>query len=396
MLMNQIELEPYIESVMRRYDNFEIQRRPFNIKCKCHICGDSKRDASQARLNAYYYDGSLMLNCYNCGSSYNAISYLKLFHPYEYGLYQDKVREQKVRRFKRKVELEEREEEEKYNSLFTTFEEALEEEKKVEYPKELPYCYCLTDIVEEHPIIQYVKGRMIPRDKWHRLFFTTEFKKLANYACPGTYSKEEPEPRLVIPIYNEDGYIESFQGRSLREGKYVVRYVTIKFDESATKIYGLDTVDESEVAFFLEGQLDSLFIDNGLAITGGNISIRELNKYYPYERAFILDNEPRHQDTINRIEKLINSGESIVLFDRVNWEGKDINQFIQNGVTIEEINSYIRENVLTGLEARLRFMAWKQVDTDIIRRERRNNYRQEQRKKGVDRFFDMVRNKKCS
>lgn len=386
---DNFELESLIESAMMKFDNFEIQRRPFNVRCKCHICGDSRRDATQSRLNAYYHRDDLMINCYNCGYSNGASHYLRLYHPYEWGIYLHKIRSERINKFVKSDNTEVKE--------VKTIEEYLNdinhtevEKPKVEYPRELPLCYPINDIEESHQIIKYIKERMIPKDKWYRLFFTTEFRKLANIVVPNTFRFDDPEPRLVIPIYNKEGYIESFQGRALRSDARE-RYMTIKYSEEATKIYGLDTVNPNKTAYFLEGQIDSLFIDNGMAITGGNISLNELDEVYSGDRAFIMDNEDRHPDTIKRIQKLLFSGEKIVLFDKVNWEGKDINAFVQNGVSIEDINKYISKNTLSGLEAQLRFTHWNKVNPVMIKEERKGNYRQEKRKQNVSHFFDKIK-----
>lgn len=394
------EVEHILERAMSKFENYDVKRKPYNIRCRCHICGDSRTDRRQARLNAYYYKDALRLNCYNCGYQSSAIYYLRNFHPYEYGIYSDNKREEWLRSMKREHEasnlpkslsLEDQllgiqtHQEEVKDDLITEIEPS-----GPIYPTSLPYCMRLDEIDEDHAIVKYVKDRMIPRNKWHRLFFTTKFIELANYASPGMYPRVYPEPRLVIPIYNVDGGIESFQGRALSD-KARDKYITVKFDESATKIYGLDTVDPNSTAYFLEGQIDSLFIDNGMAITGGAISTHDLNTVYSGDRAFIMDDESRHPDTIQRIEKLLASGEKIVLFDKVNWKGKDINQYIQNGISVKDINKYIRENTIGGVVAQSRFIDWKNVDTTRIKNERKDRYRNDHKSKLLQEMYEKLK-----
>ncbi|MBQ0741482.1 hypothetical protein J9332_45140, partial [Aquimarina celericrescens] len=76
-----------------------------------------------------------------------------------------------------------------------------------------------------------------------------------------TYPIAKPEPRLVIPIFDKKGKIESFQGRALRDGAKS-KYITIKACEESTKISGQDTIDPLKTVYLLEGPLDSLFVDN--------------------------------------------------------------------------------------------------------------------------------------
>lgn len=395
--MDNLELEELVDSAFMSFDNYHYQRKPFNVSCKCHICGDSRKDKSQSRLNAYYYRDEIMVNCYNCGFSSGVKYYLRTYHPNQWSIYSDKVKSSKLMALqKQRIDEIDKDfiKKGKYSTIddilgnIETMEEEVEEE--IIFPTELPLCYRIDEIDEEHPVVDYVKSRMIPRDKWHRLFFTTEFRKLANIVSPGTYHRESPEPRLVIPIYNREGRIESFQGRALREGSGM-RYLTIKYCEEATKIYGLDTMDDTKTVYLMEGQIDSLFIENGLAITGGNISLEDLDELVPRNRAFIMDHEDRHPDTIQRIQKLLDGGESIVLFDKTDWKGKDINQFVENGISIEEINSYIKENTLSGLHARMRFNDWAKVDLVRVKRERRERYRNDKREEAMNQLFESIK-----
>jgi len=318
---------------------------------------------------------------------------MRNFHPYEYGVYADKKKSEWLENLRKSKELPTSVslEDQLYgNTVEVQPETIVKDVETFEYPTTLPYCMRLDEIDEEHAIVKYVIDRKIPRNKWHRLFFTTNFIKLANYASPNMYKIEYPEPRLVIPIYNENGGIESFQGRALKDGARD-KYLTVKFNENATKIYGLDTVDPSKTAYFLEGQIDSLFIDNGLAITGGNISTDEIDRVYKGDRAFIMDNEDRHPDTIQRIEKLLRSGEKIVLFDKVSWKGKDINQFVIDGISIREINEYIKANTLEGAVAMARFIAWKNVDVGMVKHERRERYRNDHRERLLEKMMEKLK-----
>ena len=60
------------------------------------------------------------------------------------------------------------------------------------------------------------------------------------------------------------------------------------------------------------------------------------------------------------LEKNINIGYNVVLWpDSV--VGKDINEMILSGKTVEEIVDMIKENTFSGLEAIARFSSWKKV-----------------------------------
>lgn len=311
----------------------------FKLNARCPICGDSHTDMNKARFWCYPFKDSLRVKCFNCDYSQWFNVFLKDEHE---GLYRDYLLE------KRKEQM-----------IFTR--EPIREKAvpKKEFIPELITCTRLDKLPKNHPIVKYVRTRMIPEDKYNRLWFTYEWPKLVNTINPGTYKNETNEPRLVIPIFSPEGKIESFQGRALRADA-PQKYITIKASDQSTKIYGLDTVKPTAMVYFLEGPLDSLFVDNGAAITGGSVDLASLP--FRGNRAFIMDNESRHPDTIKRMKKLIDAGEKIVLWDKAPWQAKDINEMITDcGATHEQINQYIKDNTLSGLMAQLRFKTWCKI-----------------------------------
>lgn len=315
------------------------------LNFRCHICGDSDKDAFKARGWFYEYEGKVRYGCFNCNNNFAIGQYLKEYHPDTF----------------RKWLMEKRKESGSWESTSKQEEPKIEQFNKKLYVEDLPFCSRLDTLPVEHPIIKYVSQRKIPVEKYNLLWFTMDWRKLVNSVHADTYpgdSAEQKEPRLVIPIFNEQKKIESFQGRALRANSNN-KYITIKAHENASKVYGLDRVVEGDV-FFLEGPIDSLFIFNGAAITGGQLGLSEV----PYEgrRVWVMDNERSHPDTIRRIETLINAGERVVLFDKCKYQSKDINDMIvKEGASIEEINEYLRNNIVQGLMAQLRFKKWRRI-----------------------------------
>ncbi|MFP9048336.1 hypothetical protein, partial [Enterococcus faecalis] len=203
-----------------------------------------------------------------------------------------------------------------------------------------------------------VKARCIPKDKWKYLWFTTEWPKLVNSIAPGTYKKEISEPRLVIPIYNANGKAESFQGRALKKDA-PQKYITIKAYPEATKIYGVERVKDGDV-YVLEGPIDSLFIENGIAITGGQLDLEVVP--FKDRRVWVLDNEPRHPDTIKRMTKLVDAGERVMFWDKSPWKSKDVNDMIRKeGATPEQIMEYMKNNIAQGLMAKMRLSKYAKI-----------------------------------
>ena len=68
----------------------------------------------------------------------------------------------------------------------------------------------------------------------------------------------------------------------------------------------------------VEGPLDSLFIDNCIAIAGADVPNLDCNF------TVIFDNEPRNKELLKQIEKTIDKGYNVCLWPQ-NLRWKDIN-----------------------------------------------------------------------
>ena len=335
--------QEFAERLMSTYSQYrKVSVSPFKLNCRCPICGDSLKDEFKARFWTYEYQGTIMCHCFNCDISLGFKSLLKDKDP-------DMYRQMLLEITKERG----------YTSrpgpvIINT------KPEPVKIIDILPGCERLDKMPKDHPIIKYIQSRKIPESEWYRLYFTMEWPKLCNTIKPGTYKSETKEPRLVIPIYNKQGKMESFQGRALTPNASQ-KYITIKSCENATKIYGTNLVDETkDYVYYMEGPLDSIFIKNAVAITGGSIDLSVAP--YPDKRVWILDNEPRHPDVKKRVMKLIEQNEKIVIWDKSPWKSKDINDMIiKEGATPEQITEYFNNNVIHGLMAKHRAGLWFKV-----------------------------------
>lgn len=315
---------------------------PMRLNCRCPVCGDSVKDKFKARFWFYYWKNAPMVHCYNCDYSSGFSNFLKeydedLFNEYQMEKFKESASGKKP--IPKKVEVK-------------------KEQSKV--VNDLVDCTRIDLLPETHPIIKYVENRKIPKAKWDRLWFTSKWQHLCNKINEGTFENPKPEHRLVIPIRNAAGKIESFQGRSLVKNSKI-KYMTIKADENSTKIYGQDTIDDSipHVMIF-EGPIDSLFVENGLAITGGSLSLDVVP--YKDRRIWVLDNEPRHPDTIKRMNKLIEAGEKVCFWDAAPWKSKDINDMVKNeNADPSDIQKYILDNSESGLMAKVRMIKFCKI-----------------------------------
>lgn len=316
----------------------QVSTMPFKLNCSCPVCGDSATDRLKARFWYYEYKGTMFCHCFNCDYS---SGFGRFLENHDESLYREYLLE------KRK--------EETFGKKETP--RVVETEISEKFTKKLiierlDFCERLDRLPENHPIVKYVENRSIPKAAYKRLWFTSQWQELVNKNKP-TFDNPKKECRLVIPIYNREGKIESYQGRALSSAARQ-KYMTIKAHEDASKIYGVDTVDESKQwVYVMEGPIDSLFIPNTIAITGGSLDLDSVP--YKDKRIWVLDNENRHTDTIKRMNKLIASGERVCFWDEAPWKSKDINDMVaKEGANPKDIEDYIIHNWATGLMAQLR------------------------------------------
>lgn len=213
----------------------------------------------------------------------------------------------------------------------------------------------ISQLRPDHPVKRYVDNRKIPPNTHHRLFYAPKFKHWINSVIPEKFKGDaDDEPRLIIPFIDREGNCFGVQGRSFKPNG--LRYITIMFDENKPKIFGLDTVDWNKDVFVLEGPIDSLFIPNAIAMAGADLSLKELSiKDQKGKLIYVFDNEPRNEQIVKRMEKVIDSGYNIVIWPE-QIQQKDINDMI-----IDRINpiQIINENIFFGLGAKARLSQWK-------------------------------------
>lgn len=319
---------------------------PLKINFRCHICGDSAKDAYAKRGWFYEQKGEMWYGCFNCDYRKPFAAYLKDQNPEKYREYlleKRKERGENIKPPKEETDLT------KFTKVIRVIKQSVIEEHATRLDK-LP---------QGHPALLYMQKRAIPQNKMCLFWFTMDWRGLANKVVPETYKTILPEPRIIIPIFDDKGGISAMQGRALRSTEKL-RYITIKASDDANKIFGLERAKEDQPIFYLEGPIDSVFIDNALAIVGGVMALEDAP--YKKTRAWVLDNEPRSKDTCKRIRKLIEAGERVVLWDKAPWPSKDVNDMIlKDGASIDEINEYLKSNIVQGLSAKMRFGNWCKV-----------------------------------
>jgi len=154
---------------------------------------------------------------------------------------------------------------------------------------------------DNHIAKVYLKKRQIPEQYYSKIYFAENFKTFVDGLFLDHNKILYEEPRIVFPFYDEKNILQGIQGRAIGASK--IRYITIKAHESAKKVYGLDTVDFSKRIYVVEGPIDSLFLDNAIALMDAS-----LYKASPLigkaDFVFIYDNENRNKQIVQNMEMI--------------------------------------------------------------------------------------------
>ena len=332
--------QKYINLCTSRVEKFKkVRDNLWNFRCP--ICGDSKKHKNKARGFVYRKKASFFYKCHNCGVGLTFNNFLKHI---DHGLYT----EYRVEKYK--------EGETQGNTPIpdkSPFKfEAPKFDKSMN--KHLDNLSKFSDLKEDHPALSYVKNRKIPKEHWDKLYLADKFYEWSNSIFPEKFKSINIDyPRLVIPFFDKSGEIFAYQGRAF--GKEEPRYITLKIVSEKEKIYGLERINYDSHVYVVEGPLDSLFIDNCIAVAGADLNLLELS---PNSTTVIYDNEPRNKHTVERMFKSVDRNYHVVVWPQ-DLKQKDINDMYLSG--IEDVKSFIDVHTYQGLEAYLKINQWKKI-----------------------------------
>ncbi len=301
---------------------------------RCPYCGDSKKHKNKTRGYIFSVKGDHVFKCHNCGITRSFSNFLKDNAPHVYDEYvMERYKEGTVGKNVPKPDL---------NKFIT---------KPNFKPKRKVNLEPLSSLNKSHPAKVYALGRGIPENKINQLYYCPEFKKWTNTQKQTFSSISNDEARIIIPLKDRDGNLIGFQGRSM-EANPKMRYITVMLEEDAPKLFGLDKINESETIYIVEGPIDSLFLDNSVAMAGSDVDIRSFG-WSDY--IWVYDNEPRSRQITDKLSKSIDNGDKVVIWPN-NIEEKDINDMSNSGINVKDV---VQSNVYQGLKAKLQLSNWK-------------------------------------
>jgi len=311
---------------------------------RCPFCGDSQKDKTKARGYVFQKEADLIFKCHNCGIGAGMSHLIKHVNP---EMHKQFMLEKFGSRVNKKVD---KQESVGYKKV------DIRRMRKPQFLKDTPLSQIkkVSQLKFDHPAKQYIVSRKIPANRHSELFYAPKFYKWVNECIPNKFPNvAKDEPRLVIPFIDEHNRLIGFQGRAF--GKSQPKYITIMLDEDAPKIYGLNRVDWSKPVIIVEGPIDSMFLDNAIAMAGSDSARFEVEN-----AVFCWDNEPRSRENIRRMESAIEEGKSVVIFPN-GLKEKDINDMILGGMDAMEIQAIISNNTFKGLSAKAKLSEWRKI-----------------------------------
>jgi transcription elongation factor Elf1 len=330
----------YLMMVSRKLALFTAKSE-YLFNFRCILCGDSKKNKTKCRAYIYRRKSDLFFSCHNCGKSLSFGNFLKSI---DKALYDEYIME----RFA---------EESGGNSPKPNFDDFKTVPIIKKIRDNLINLPSINDLPSDHHARKYILQRKIPSEHYSRIFYASDFKDFVTQKVPEKAENLlDNDKRIVLPFWDENKNLLGFQGRAL--SKSAVKYITVKLDEYAKKVYGLDLVDFSKLVPVVEGPIDSLFIKNSLASMDATLqNIIPIVGNDDADYVFVYDNEPRNSHVHKSMAKTIDAGLSIVIWPPSVHE-KDINEMVLSG---RDVDKLISDRTYSGILAKLEFERWKKI-----------------------------------
>ena len=317
----------YIHLISPRLERFK-KVRDYLYNFRCPYCGDSQKQLNKARGYFYRKEAQMNYMCHNCQKSTTAS---KVIEYLDTDTYKEYVMERYVGT----------DDEPTYNF------EAPKFEKKDPKLKDL---IPINKLEIAHPALQILIDREIPIKHYEQFYLCHKFCAWADI------NSNKDHPRLVIPFRDEKGEVFAAQGRAF--GNEQPKYLTVKFDDRP-KIFGLDRLDFTKSISVVEGPIDSLFLENAIAVAGLDM-LQVVNHFDKDQLVMILDNERRSRTTVEKMESLIDNDYQICIWpDTISQ--KDVNDMILAGLSSAELQAIIKQNTFAGLQAKVRLAEWHRI-----------------------------------
>jgi hypothetical protein len=292
------------------------------LNMRCFVCGDSRKNQSKKR--GYYYKSTCSYYCFNCGTHLHGV---KIVSTLENRPFKDVKTEYLM---------------ERYGKNFKP--------KKVKYEKP-KFELNLDQFTNKLPknVFEYLNNRKI---------FDAPF-----LSQDAEFLYEEETKRLVIPWYLDEKVVY-YQKRLIEDSSEPKYLFPFGVDKS---VYNIDEIDPAfPYIFVLEGALDSIYVYNGVAIGGKNITKhqREIikSRFPKHKIVYFLDNHHNESSMVAHLLRLADKepNSNFLLFPDAMKDVKDVNQWIQaGGLNMFKHCKWLERNILSSLKLKFKLSTYK-------------------------------------
>lgn len=299
-----------------------------------HSCEDTTKSRVKARAYLYRRAESIMMKCHHCGASMRLGTFLSTVSSFLSDEY--KLEHYKEKSSKSPIN---------HTAPAKVIETAPELLDDV-----LIGLKSLDKLASSHPAVLYSKRRKIPMQHWKDIFFAPKFNQFAAKINERFkhLAAEKEHPRLLFPYFTPHGKVFAVSGRAF--GKEEPKYIILTIDSEQEKIYGTWKIDPSKTIYVVEGQIDSLCVDNAVAVGHADYTSGFLEKIKT-NAVIIPDNDyVRNKEVANSLRKAIKAGYRVSMFPDT-YKFKDLNDAMKAGYSSEELETIINQNVKQGIEA---------------------------------------------
>jgi len=312
---------------------------------RCPYCGDSQKNKYKSRGYHFVKDNSFIYKCHNCGKTTSSVNFIKDHFPIQHKEY---LKEWLKDQGKKPVQ-------------------KMPPASKFKFtPREINHLNTKDDSlkavavpVSEKAIARnYLLERKISEEMMKDLWYVDNAQVLSFLSPKYRNRVLGNDPRIVIPFYSETGKLIGVSGRAINSSP--LRYLTMRFEEDTPLIFNLNKVDKTKTIYVTEGPIDSLFLQNSIAVAGSDF--KKISEEIKECSILIFDNEPRNKEIIKKIEEVIDLGYRVCIWNdtRIS-ECKDINDMILSGLTEQEVTDIIDRCTTYGLSAKLQLKEFKRV-----------------------------------
>lgn len=320
---------------------------------RCPVCGDSDKDPNKARGYIYQQSMDLFYKCHNCGDSRYFNSLLKEYDPALHRRYIAELFKHQRHPAKNK---EAKEEAKLKNRPKQKIEKRLKQEtitKKLRHANIVP-------VTESNIGQDYLLSRQIDKSSFHKIYFAENYLdalKLLKGETPDNKYHHLEQAAIAFLLYDEQGRFSGLQFRLLSK-QTKKRFHIHKMRSSAQKLFfGNQYLKPNEAPkYVLEGAIDSLFLESAVASLGSDL----ICPFDSNETIYVLDFDNRNKQIVQKYKKLLEQGKRVCI-PSTKYSHMDINDFILQGFSIQQIEKLIRSSAYSGLTGFLRLNEWKRI-----------------------------------